>query len=413
MTPFDRLEDLARTKYGSLSKLAQEAGFSTGYFYTYKKRGSDLGEKALNQLKERLGINPEYIKSGEGEPLLNNADTTLTKINISTPYADKDNLIDKIYNDTKTSDTSYRYLKLLLKDSQKNIIKRFESICNTFYINVDTFLEYTKLTEEEMYDFFQSLDPYKNSDAYKALVSHNIRIEVLLLGKTIAKDNRGFITLSKGTIENKIQAIGNLYYGGIDNLNRFLDFIGNNKLKSLEKIGFYLNEIDFSKSLSPDLPIELFGFNTPSMLYHLKAKRVSFCTIPLFKNEDELIYTPITTTATIKLPSYFSNSTGISKSLIAFKSIDDLEEAGIKRGEIVIVDQTTSPIINDYYVIIYKSKIRVAMLKLDGIKTFLELGDEIIDSLIGIETLGIVDSIIDTSGERRVKSLTIVEEYVE
>jgi hypothetical protein len=64
-----RLEEVAKSNGKSLSVLAKELGYSQPFFYSYKSQGNALGAAVYKDL-HKVGINPEYIKTGQGEPLL-------------------------------------------------------------------------------------------------------------------------------------------------------------------------------------------------------------------------------------------------------------------------------------------------------------------------------------------------------
>lgn len=69
MRPIERLEKLLNDHNITLSKFATSNGLSSGHFYAYKKPDRNLGSIQY-RLLQRNGINPEYIKTGEGEPYL-------------------------------------------------------------------------------------------------------------------------------------------------------------------------------------------------------------------------------------------------------------------------------------------------------------------------------------------------------
>jgi hypothetical protein len=67
-----RLEKVAEIYFSSLSNLAELIGKHRQTFYSYKKRPG-IGRKVIDELKDKVGINPDYIKSGK-EPMLINDD---------------------------------------------------------------------------------------------------------------------------------------------------------------------------------------------------------------------------------------------------------------------------------------------------------------------------------------------------
>jgi hypothetical protein len=66
---YKRLKSLAEKEFGNLSGLASKVGKLQQYFYTYKNKNIGMG--ILYELKDKLGINPEYIKFGREPMLLN------------------------------------------------------------------------------------------------------------------------------------------------------------------------------------------------------------------------------------------------------------------------------------------------------------------------------------------------------
>lgn len=70
VTEYDRLEQIATDYWGTLGKLAVYMGKSHAFFYTYKGK-SKFGRKILQEL-ENVGINTEYIETGNGSVFANN-----------------------------------------------------------------------------------------------------------------------------------------------------------------------------------------------------------------------------------------------------------------------------------------------------------------------------------------------------
>ena len=68
MNEYERLVKIADRYFKNLSILADLLGKDKRTFYSYKGR-SGVGTKILEELKEKLNINPEYIKYGR-EPML-------------------------------------------------------------------------------------------------------------------------------------------------------------------------------------------------------------------------------------------------------------------------------------------------------------------------------------------------------
>jgi hypothetical protein len=65
---FSRLEKVAGAHFNGLVGLSKTLGITKQTFYSYKKRGG-FGRHMLDRL-EKAGINPGYIRSGEGPMLL-------------------------------------------------------------------------------------------------------------------------------------------------------------------------------------------------------------------------------------------------------------------------------------------------------------------------------------------------------
>lgn len=70
VTEYDRLEQIATDYWGTLGKLAVYMGKSHAFFYTYKGK-SKFGRKILQEL-ENIGINTEYIETGNGSVFAQN-----------------------------------------------------------------------------------------------------------------------------------------------------------------------------------------------------------------------------------------------------------------------------------------------------------------------------------------------------
>lgn len=66
-TPYERLEEIAKEHFNSLSNLAKTLGLSTQHLYNYRTR-NNIGEVTLEKL-ETVGISRDYVKYGKGEPL--------------------------------------------------------------------------------------------------------------------------------------------------------------------------------------------------------------------------------------------------------------------------------------------------------------------------------------------------------
>ncbi len=64
----DRLESVADKYFESLSNITVLLGKKLSHFNAYK--GRSFGQKTLNELKDKLGINPMFITHGEGDMLL-------------------------------------------------------------------------------------------------------------------------------------------------------------------------------------------------------------------------------------------------------------------------------------------------------------------------------------------------------
>jgi hypothetical protein len=83
ISEYDRLEQIATEYWGTLGKLAVQMGKSHAFFYTYKGK-SKFGRKILQEL-ENVGINTEYIKTGNGNLFaVNEAGVKLSNENTST-----------------------------------------------------------------------------------------------------------------------------------------------------------------------------------------------------------------------------------------------------------------------------------------------------------------------------------------
>jgi hypothetical protein len=62
---YRRLEEVARTTFGTLSAMATDMGKSPGTFSAYKAQKKPLGMKMILSLKNNYNINPDYLLFGE------------------------------------------------------------------------------------------------------------------------------------------------------------------------------------------------------------------------------------------------------------------------------------------------------------------------------------------------------------
>jgi DNA polymerase V len=67
MTEYDRLKEIAEKYFTNLTQVALKIGKTKQHLHGYKNRDS-LGSQLINELKEKLNINPDYIRYGK-EPI--------------------------------------------------------------------------------------------------------------------------------------------------------------------------------------------------------------------------------------------------------------------------------------------------------------------------------------------------------
>lgn len=67
MNEFDRLEEVAKEFYGNLKSVAEQLYITSQAIYAWRTKG--IPYKQYKKLEE-IGINPEYIKTGEGPKLI-------------------------------------------------------------------------------------------------------------------------------------------------------------------------------------------------------------------------------------------------------------------------------------------------------------------------------------------------------
>lgn len=79
--PLERLEVVAKDHFGSLAQLALAMGYSSkGIFGAYKSQKRNLGNDIYSKL-EAIGINTEYIQTGDGEPIISGGLTIKNMVN--------------------------------------------------------------------------------------------------------------------------------------------------------------------------------------------------------------------------------------------------------------------------------------------------------------------------------------------
>lgn len=61
----DRLEEIAKSMFGSISAMAVDMGKSPSYFSSYKSQGKELGGRTLIAIRDKYSINSKYLISGE------------------------------------------------------------------------------------------------------------------------------------------------------------------------------------------------------------------------------------------------------------------------------------------------------------------------------------------------------------
>ncbi|GAB5466827.1 MAG: hypothetical protein Kapaf2KO_22630 [Candidatus Kapaibacteriales bacterium] len=428
-TELERLENVANSLGYTLSGIAVALGKSSGYFAPYKARGGKVGVTALKQLKEKFGINPNFIRSGEGEPMLKedsrlslwtnlahtaiyNGKNVLQDLNTVYPMAQQSSHWKDAFNENHKNYLDYKLHQN--KAFRFTAYERLRYICNMLYKDIESFSSFNNLKPEDYETFLITLDFVKYDTVYKSLKKFNISFDILFLNEMFLQSYDEYILLLRSESNERYELIAELFYGGKSQLDSYLKHINAEDSELSEIINLDLKYSNFyigknGASYEIDLSSQF------DSISNRPTPRYSFEKIPFFQNLDENYYDgdsyPDTT---ILIPSIVRNNMRLKKELFCFSSRDTLEDFKIKEQEYIIANSNLKPRRGHLGVFLINEKLRLGEIISDSpfdLKIYLD--GKIHRSMENFIFLGVVDSVIDTSGERRAKSLTIVEEYVE
>lgn len=123
---FERLEEVAKKYFGSLSGLASVMDLSKTAIYQWRKRG--IGFKQMKMLSD-VGINTDYIKAGSGSQMLYQIDKKVFAVKEKlAQYGETNNAIDVYFDLNYLTPIQMRQLRASLLRELEKIDKYLEGI---------------------------------------------------------------------------------------------------------------------------------------------------------------------------------------------------------------------------------------------------------------------------------------------